>query len=204
MGRSALVGERREEILAAAIRVLAQDGIAETTTRKIASEAKVNQASLRYYFGSKDDLLFAVLQEMMRVTRDLVRASMPAGRNVPEIIAHSCQAVWSRIESAPELQVMQYELTLYALRNPASAWLAQQQYEGSCAVVAELLQQGFTAANQTCTVPLTDLAHFIVGGFDGLTLQFISDRDPARARRGLDLLIKAVISLAGESPAMAG
>src|SRR2546421_2243470 len=66
--------ERRADIIAATIRVLARDGIAETTTRKISAEAEVNQATLRYYFGSKDDLLFAVLQEMMQTTREVVQA----------------------------------------------------------------------------------------------------------------------------------
>ena len=47
-----------------------------------------------------------------------------------------------------------------------------------------------------CAVPLAELARFIIGGLDGLLLQFISDRDTNRARRHLDHLIKAVITLA--------
>jgi len=61
VSRASTVDQRRAAILEAAIEVLASDGIAETTTRKIAARAGVNQAMLRYYFGSKDELLFAVL-----------------------------------------------------------------------------------------------------------------------------------------------
>src|SRR2546430_7961718 len=74
--------ERRADIIAATIRVLARDGIAETTTRKISAEAEVNQATLRYYFGSKDDLLFAVLQEMMQTTREVVQAGDSSKRGL--------------------------------------------------------------------------------------------------------------------------
>jgi len=188
--------ERRAEIIAAAIKVLARDGIAETTTRKIAAEAEVNQATLRYYFGSKDDLLFAVLQEMMRLTKEVVQAAIPSGLGLHEIIAESIKAFWSHVESAPELQVMQYELTLYALRNPTSAWLAQQQYDGYVAVVETLFQHYFEAAGVTCAVPFADLARFVVAGIDGLILQFVSDHDTTRAHHNLDLLITAVIKLA--------
>jgi AcrR family transcriptional regulator len=196
MSRTSAVMERRTEIIEAAIRVLSRDGITETTTRKIAAEANVNQATLRYYFGSKDDLLFAVLQEMMRRTREIVHAGTPIGYGLHEAISESLKAYWAYVEASPELEVMQYELTLYALRHSNSAWLAQQQYDGYATVVTTMLQDGFEAAGKMCAVPLAELARFIIGGLDGLLLQFISDHDTNRARRHLDHLIKAVITLA--------
>lgn len=196
MSRTSAVMERRTEIIEAAIRVLSRDGITETTTRKIAAEANVNQATLRYYFGSKDDLLFAVLQEMMSRTREIVHAGTPIGGGLHEAISESLKAYWAYVEAFPELEIMQYELTLYALRHSNSAWLAQQQYDGYAAVVTTMLQHGFEAAGKVCAVPLAELARFIIGGLDGLLLQFISDRDTNRARRHLDHLIKAVLTLA--------
>jgi len=196
MSRPTTLDERRAEILSAAVRVLSRDGLAETTTRKIATEAGVNQAMLRYYFGSKDDLLFAVLQEMMRLTNEIVREVASTRGSIRETIADSLRAFWAHVESAPELQVMQYELTLYALRHPDSVWLARQQYDGYAAVVETLFEEAYANAHQACALPFADMAHFVVGGLDGLILQFISDRDPGRARRALDHLISAVIALA--------
>jgi len=202
VSREKIAVERRAEIIAAAIRVLSRDGLAETTTRKIAAEAGVNQATLRYYFGSKDDLLFAVLQDMMRITREVVRAGTPTDKGLHEALSESIRAFWAHVEESPELQIMQYELTLYALRHPESAWLAKQQYDGYSAVVEILLQHGFDKAQLPCSLPIAELARFIVGGLDGLILQFISDRDTTRARRDLDHLIVAVIALAeGRVPA---
>jgi len=194
--RTNTVAERRAEIIAAAIRVLARDGITETTTRKIAAEANVNQATLRYYFGSKDDLLFAVLQEIMHRTREVVRDGTPRDCGLHEAIARSIKAFWSHVEAAPELEMMQYELTLYALRHHDSAWLAKQQYDGYSAVVETLLQHGFEAAGQACAVTFSELARYLIAGLDGLMLQFMSDRDTYRAQRDLDHLIASVITLA--------
>lgn len=196
MARTTTSAERKADIIAATIRVLAHDGIAETTTRKIAAEAEVNQATLRYYFGSKDDLLFAVLQEIMHMTGDIARSAMPETGNIREAIVEGLRAFWKHVEDQPELQIIQYELTLYALRHPASAWLAKQQYDGYSAVVEALFQHAFEVAGKTCPIPLAELARFVVGGLDGLILQFISDRDAERARLDLNHLISTVIMLA--------
>lgn len=197
MSRASTVTERRTQIITAAVRVLSREGLTETTTRKIAAEAHVNQATLRYYFGSKDDLLFAVLQEMIHRTREIIQASISIDRGVHEAISQSIKAFWANFEAAPELEVMQYELTLYAIRHPESAWLAKQQYDGYTVIVESLLHDTFNATGQTCAIPLAELARFIVSGVDGLILQFISDRDTQRARCDLDHLIAAAITLTG-------
>jgi AcrR family transcriptional regulator len=183
-------------IIAAAVRVLAREGIAETTTRKIATEADVNQAMISYYFGGKDGLLYAVLQDMMRRTEEIARVSLPSGGSFEESLADAVEAFWGHVEQMPELQVMQYELTLYALRHPDSAWLAQRQYDGYCAIVAGLISHVSDASGQPTAETPDALARFIVGGLDGLILQFISDRDVDRARGDLGRLITAALALA--------
>ena len=195
MSRANNVVEQRATIIAATIRVLISDGLAETTTRKIAAEANVNQATLRYYFGSKDDLLFAVLQEMMRVTRQIVQTSLPVDGDLHSAITKGLKAFWAHVEEAPELQVIQYELTMYALRHPQSAWLAREQYQGYSTVIEALFQGYLEASGKTSAIPLAEVARFVIGGIDGLILQFISEPDTARARKNLDHLITATILL---------
>ena len=157
MSRSETTTERRTEIIEATIRVLARDGLAETTTRKIAAEANVNQATLRYYFGSKDELLFAVLQVMIHLTGEVVRSVIMTEGSLHEIISASLQAFWSHVEAFPEFQIIQYELTMYALRNPESSWLAHQQYDGYTAIVETLFQEAFTLyrGDQCYPIPCT-------------------------------------------------
>lgn len=190
--------DRRADILAAAMRVLARDGIAQTTTRKIAAEAGLNQATVLYYARSKDDLLLAVLRETMRLTREVVLAASPVGRPPREAMRQCLLAFWAYVEAAPELQVIQYELTLYALRNPDSAWLAREKFTGYCAVVEGLLRDTYSAAGAACMAPFDALARFIVAGLDGLILQFVSDRDASRARGDLAALAASVVALAEE------
>jgi AcrR family transcriptional regulator len=58
--------ETAERILQAAYRRLAADGYARLNMRDVAAEADVNHALIHYYFGSKDQLVIAVLDAANR------------------------------------------------------------------------------------------------------------------------------------------
>jgi AcrR family transcriptional regulator len=58
--------ETAERILKAAYRRLAADGYVRLNMRDVAAEAGVNHALIHYYFGSKDHLVIAVLDEANR------------------------------------------------------------------------------------------------------------------------------------------
>ena len=61
--RAEQVIERREAILAAAIRIFAEQGLAGARTEAIVKEAGVNKALLYYYFKSKAKLFEAVIED---------------------------------------------------------------------------------------------------------------------------------------------
>lgn len=195
MSRRETGDSRRAHIIAAAIEVLAREGPGEATTRKIAAAAGVNQAMISYYFGGKDELLYAVLDEMMRLTADIARAALPTSPTLREALTGALTAFWRHVEAAPELQVMQVELTLYALRRPDAAWVARRQYEGYRAVVAELIREALATTGEASATSPDALARFIIGGLDGLILQFVSDRDSERAEGDLRRLITATAAL---------
>lgn len=55
------VQEMRQVFIDSAVRVVARDGLEKTTTKAIASEAKLNEAYIYKCFSGKDDLLSAAL-----------------------------------------------------------------------------------------------------------------------------------------------
>ena len=54
----------RRHILETAVRLFAEHGYADTTSKMICREAGVNMASVNYHFGSRDDLYRAVLDDV--------------------------------------------------------------------------------------------------------------------------------------------
>lgn len=62
--RERLAAERRTRILEAAARIFAERGFHRTTTKDIAEVADVAEGTIYNYFGTKDDLLLALLDQM--------------------------------------------------------------------------------------------------------------------------------------------
>jgi TetR/AcrR family transcriptional regulator len=58
--------DRREQILGVARQLFAKQGFRGTTTRQIADQAQVNEAILFRHFRSKEELYWAVLDELSR------------------------------------------------------------------------------------------------------------------------------------------
>lgn len=55
--------ERREQIMAAAVKLFARQGFARTTTKEIAQEAGLSEGTIYKYFASKQELLSAFIAQ---------------------------------------------------------------------------------------------------------------------------------------------
>src|SRR5580692_3644345 len=128
----------REKVIQGALRTLAQHGVTATTTRKIAAECGVPLATLHYHFDSKSALLLAVLDAINEEVVAAFHADQRDSGDMAAGIARTIRAVWRFLERTRELQVVQYELTMYALREQ-SGWLAERQYETYLKLWRELL-----------------------------------------------------------------
>lgn len=190
------IRDRRAQIVAAALRVLAREGLADSTTRRIAAEAGVNVATLNYHFGGKDELLASVLEETTRMFATTVRRAIRTDLGLRAALEHGLAALWRVVEATPDLQLLQYELTAYALRHKGSEWLARQQYESYRGITEALLTEACRAAGESCAIPVRELASVLLAGLDGLIIQFVADRDSARAEICLRRLTEAVTTLA--------
>jgi AcrR family transcriptional regulator len=62
--------DRRERIVQAAVKCFVRNGVAQTTLREIACEAKVDQPLVHYYFKSTEDLYSAVVEVVLASLRE--------------------------------------------------------------------------------------------------------------------------------------
>ena len=65
--------EKRKIIRNAAAKVFAKRGFKSATTRDIARSAQISPAAVYYYFDSKEDLLFQILQETISSGLSLIQ-----------------------------------------------------------------------------------------------------------------------------------
>jgi AcrR family transcriptional regulator len=193
---------RSRQLVAAARRVLIRDGVGRLTMRAVAAEAGVLLGTVTYVFPSKEMLLRAVIEDVTAEIAEVLRSAVDTDRGLEHAIRHGLEQFWSTlVEDQEGLQIIQYELTIYALRTAGLESLARWQYERYARIVAAWCQEAASHAGETCAVPFDTLARVLVAGMDGLILQFVCDPDVTRARADLQAVTEMLISLA--SPARA-
>jgi AcrR family transcriptional regulator len=78
---------RRAQIVAAAIEVIAEIGWAQASIRKIADRVGVAMSAVLYHFGSKDNLVDAIIEEMYRSALAVVVPALDAERTATAKLA---------------------------------------------------------------------------------------------------------------------
>ncbi len=87
MSRVDVRAVRREQILDAMEPLVARQGWEHTTFAEICRAAGISNRVLTYHFKDKDDLLFAVLERMVRRVRENFGPLLPKGTPVAERLA---------------------------------------------------------------------------------------------------------------------
>jgi AcrR family transcriptional regulator len=178
----------RAQIIQGALQALEKTGVLGTTTRKIAAEANVQLATLHYHFESKSALLVAVLEALNDEIAERLRKDRAGIEpDLDERIEILIRGTWRSIMQSRTRQIVQYELTLYALREGAQ-WLADQQYEAYLRLYRDQLM---SRVGKTDLSPqkLTSLARFILAGLDGLILQELVKPNRTRSNLAIEALI---------------
>jgi AcrR family transcriptional regulator len=180
----------RTQIIEGALRALAQTGVLGTTTRKIAAEAGVQLATLHYQFESKGTLLVAVLEALIEEMTLALRKQVKTRSSLDDCIEQLLHGAWRAVMQTKPIQLVHYELTLYALREGLQ-WLAEQQYEAYAQLYRDYILGVSEGTHRLSPVACTAVARFMVAGIDGLILQELAKPNAARSKRGVDALIAA-------------
>jgi len=114
---------RRNEILEAAIRVVADGGPDAITFRRVADRANVPLGSLTYHFESREDLVREAfrlyLAEAARFVSDL--GSDPKPHSAEKVVEFLLEITRREFADDPAMVQVEYELIVYAARDPEIA-----------------------------------------------------------------------------------
>lgn len=186
--------ERRVQLVDAAIRAMARDGVAKTTTRSIVAEAGVSLSIFHYCFDSKQALLEAVIETIQEHSVAPVTTEFDASRPLRDTIRASLQTYWDHVVSNPAEHLLTYELTQYALREKGFEHLARRQYDGYGSAGAQFLEQ-LMVGGAELTVPVEVAGRHLAVLIDGLTLNHLVLGDAESAGPMLELAADQVAAL---------
>jgi len=111
--QSAISEKRRQELVLAAYREIAERGFEGLRTREVADSVGVNIATLHYYFPTKEALIRAVLDHAMeRFRSTLVPHGSPSDQ-----LRNYLRSVRNLLVEEPELGAVMAELALRSVRD---------------------------------------------------------------------------------------
>lgn len=172
-------GDRRESLIAAAVRAIRDRGMLETNTRAVAAEAGVSTGLMHHYFASYDDLLAAAfervaLDDLERARRVLAQCQTPGER---------LDALVSAFQPADDGWQFRWWMDAWSSspRHPAVRDTAARVNRQWQALIEEILADGNATEEFTCPDPRAS-AWRLLALLDGLTIQVVAQTDgPGRA-----------------------
>ena len=189
--------DTRAKLIAGAMEVLCKDGVSGTTTRKIADASGQRLATMHYHFKDKDALLFAVLDEVALILNRHLEAELKPAPNLTERVETLIRAVWQLMSRTRDLQILQFEMTFYAVRSRDAAGLAEKQYKGLLELYERFLNS--PEASPAEAAKIRRLTHFVVAGLDGILVQELAYPDAKRSEESINCLITAAKAIAKEA-----
>ncbi len=174
--------QRRDELISAAIRVIARDGVSKATTRAIVAEAGMPLGAFHYIFASHDELMTAVIETVTEQERFAAETSSMDAGSIEAAILSGLNGYIDLLAAEPEREIALLELALFARRQDADGQMRTQwgSYYGTA---TELLQYAAELTGSVWMSPMPDLARSLVVVVDGLTTTWLADHDTAAARR---------------------
>jgi DNA-binding transcriptional regulator YbjK len=126
---------RRARIVDAAIAVVADHGVAGTTSRRIAAAADVPLGSLTYHFNGLDDLLAQAFQRHAERMSPLYEAHFAEVRDRAGFVDAVTDLIHGGAGASPREWAVAYELYLAALRHPQLRTVTESWMRRSRAVL---------------------------------------------------------------------
>ena len=188
--------QRREQFIEAAIRVMASEGLDRATTRRIAEQAQAPQGAFHYLFDDKNQMLTEVVGAITLQVEQVLRKAVDPAKGLNAAIDDGVRGFWSHVVSDDGLQLMQYELMIFARRTEGFEWLAEWQYGRYVAAAREVFSAAADAQGLSPDIDIDGLARFVVAAVDGLVIQYEVYHDAEQSGRDLDNVIKAATLLA--------
>jgi TetR/AcrR family transcriptional repressor of nem operon len=165
--RSTTVTEkRREELIRAAFKQIAEHGFEGLRTRDVANEVGVNIATLHYYFPTKESLIKGVLDHAM----ERFRSTLEPHGSPPDQLRNHLRAVRKLMSAEPELAAVMSELALRSTRDKAIASIMDTMYDVWQTTMRGLLRRAVREGGAPAELDSDAMAALIIATLTAMTL----------------------------------
>lgn len=165
------LSDKPSQILAAAFKLLTKVGYANLGTREIAAEAGVNHAMIHYYFGTKDKLVIAALDDANRklLSRQAEMYNQPG--NFAQKWAQARKFFEQDLASG--FVKVQMEIWAASLSNPEFAREFKPRIKEWRRIIEEAVQHALSYYELDLPVPATAISTWIIEFWLGMEFSLL-------------------------------
>jgi DNA-binding transcriptional regulator YbjK len=189
------VEDRRSALLAAALRVIARDGIGRASTRVVAAEAGMPTASFHYVFASQNAMVEQLVETILEAQSSAVTEAVGEASTLREFAGRALQGWLDRAVADRDAEVALHDIVAWSRSSPELQHLAVVVYERYAATVAAFVAAGEERFGVRWALPAEDVARFVLVLTDGVAARWLVDRDEGAARRSLATGADALLGL---------
>jgi len=161
----------RTRIIDAAGKLMADKGVKQTTLADIAREAGISRGTLFYYYASKNDLIYDILEKHLSDLTDAIFASLPRRRSSTADLASVLQsALTGIIQDENNGRINLYLLQEAIIDNSDLKDRFAVKYQTWRELIAGQIARAFGISDSR---RLAALGTLLLAMIDGLTIQFL-------------------------------
>ncbi|MEP7202051.1 MAG: TetR family transcriptional regulator C-terminal domain-containing protein [Ilumatobacteraceae bacterium] len=188
---------RRDEIVAATLRVASTKGLANTTVRDVAAEMGTSSGLIHHYFSSMDEVLAAAFEQAASDDLQTTETAMESCNGSLERLS-SFFASYTRTDEYSAFQ-MWLDAWAEASRRPALGATSRLLNIAWQRLVATTIAEGIDEGTMSCDDP-DATAWRVLSLLDGLSLQLSAHPGLIERRLALDWTMTALETEVGLAP----
>jgi AcrR family transcriptional regulator len=191
--RERRVQHTRNLLLNAAEELFARKGFGSASLEDIADAAGYTRGAIYGHFGSKEELFLAVIERHRQRFLEGFADIISSFHRFDDLDLDELAARWRDLSSADAEQaaILEYEFTLFLLRNPEARERVAAQRLDTVRWLADYITNSSARMGGTLHMPAADLARVILATNDGVTLNSHPDGDDLY-RPFLQLVISSI------------
>lgn len=168
----------RERILAAAVRLFAEQGFESASVQEIVAAAGVTKGAMYHYFASKDDLLYEIYHQLLGLqTARLNAIADGAGSAEERVRAAAADVVETTLTSIDEATVFRRSMHMLPGEKQARVRAERRRYHER---FRALVEEGQRAGSFRSDVPADVVVHFFFGAVNQLVTWYHREGDLTR------------------------
>jgi AcrR family transcriptional regulator len=179
---------KRAELLAAAVAVIAREGYAGASLRKVAARAGCTTGAVTYYFANKEEMVTAVAENLFDVFDTLLEAKQDQV-DIKTVLERWLD--WMNADD-PDPWFALFQLLVHARHEPAFAEVFQRRYGRYRRVLTSVLARGQREGTVRSDIPADLLADQLSAIGDGWMIAFPVETNRFKPSRVQGLLNAAI------------